>query len=720
MALSSKKKLFSLFTPPPMSPILSPIGINSNGTMISNYFPTIETLEDRQLQQPTLEDIRKAGENFERLVAAAEAYRDLTIKIGKASKTLSKALKDYGNSKGMDNIHVMCLQTSSQFYEQNSENKVLQKDFDSLQKVSEKYFKKTTKEEKLHNEHLNELDKQVKKIGKDYEKKSKKDSKSSLESHDKYISSLTTVGSDIARARAEYMNQAIRRERSTHCVISQIICKIAEGNFAYFNDSLKKCGPFISKMKEWVPFAGEDMPQPLDLDSFLEDQALRSDDNSINSDKTLPEPYPNISEKKSSSTPNLLNYINNNSQLSFYSSPNSLPPLPQFTVEPNDIEVPKYTQTPEEIQKPLLPIESTTKKDSTSTKHQKNESVKLNNFNSTVTADVGVGVKSTFEKDSPKLNSENKTSIIDNSNKSKTPIISKKISDDEYLIVSKKTLGYNQAIISHENIQTSQPPQKMPTKDEYQIIDADKHLIMQQKLRNSPPSNNLLEKYEGCNDEAIQEIYHSKSLHYTNHKINNANNNIDDPDVIYSDYQQQQKNYNFTSNEIFNNDNDYESNHHDNYNNMLSYMPKSFTSRERSTPRDDYEVYTARKSYSTTPLPINKRGNSVADIKERFMTKHNSIDSNRSSSPPIRDLPRSISGRVNDIKSKLGDERNRSMNPSYLQLPKSNRGGDYHRNNMSYNDINNNNFYSDDLQDVDEHFINNSEEILTSGGNHHL
>ncbi|CAJ0853691.1 9039_t:CDS:2, partial [Entrophospora sp. SA101] len=198
------------------------------------------------------------------------------------------------------------------------------------------------------------------------------------------------------------------------------------------------------------------------------------------------------------------------------------------------------------------------------------------------------------------------------------------------------------------------------------------------------------------------------------------NKNIDDPDVIYSDYQQQQKNYNFTSNEIFNNDNDYESNHHDNYNNMLSYMPKSFTSRERSTPRDDYEVYTARKSYSTTPLPINKRGNSVADIKERFMTKHNSIDSNRSSSPPIRDLPRSISGRVNDIKSKLGDERNRSMNPSYLQLPKSNRGGDYHRNNMSYNDINNNNFYSDDLQDVDEHFINNSEEILTSGGNHHL
>ncbi|CAJ0627584.1 11415_t:CDS:2 [Entrophospora sp. SA101] len=213
-------------------------------------------------------------------------------------------------------------------------------------------------EEKLHNEHLNELDKQVKKIGKDYEKKSKKDSKSSLESHDKYISSLTTVGSDIARARAEYMNQAIRRERSTHCVISQIICKIAEGNFAYFNDSLKKCGPFISKMKEWVPFAGEDMPQPLDLDSFLEDQALRSDDNSINSDKTLPEPYPNISEKKSSSTPNLLNYINNNSQLSFYSSPNSLPPLPQFTVEPNDIEVPKYTQTPEEIQKPLLPIDT--------------------------------------------------------------------------------------------------------------------------------------------------------------------------------------------------------------------------------------------------------------------------------------------------------------------------------------------------------------------------
>jgi hypothetical protein len=88
------------------------------------------------------------------------------------------------------------------------------------------------------------------------------------------MASFTAVGSDIARAQKEYAEKIVKREKQTHSVVSQIVCKLAEGQFAYFNDSLKKCGPSITKMKEWAPFAGEDMPPPQNLDAFLGDQVI--------------------------------------------------------------------------------------------------------------------------------------------------------------------------------------------------------------------------------------------------------------------------------------------------------------------------------------------------------------------------------------------------------------------------------------------------------------
>lgn len=98
----------------------------------------------------------------------------------------------------------------------------------------------------------------------------------------KYIASLTSIGSDIARARTEYAEEVMRREKHTHSVISQVVCRFIEGQFASFNDSLKKCGPSITKVKEWASFAGQDscIPSQLNLDSFLEMQIMTESDNS--------------------------------------------------------------------------------------------------------------------------------------------------------------------------------------------------------------------------------------------------------------------------------------------------------------------------------------------------------------------------------------------------------------------------------------------------------
>ncbi|CAG8566647.1 1137_t:CDS:2, partial [Dentiscutata heterogama] len=179
MALMQKKKRFTFFGSPPKSPTVG-------SSFFTSYIPS---QDNQELKYPVLDDVRKAENNLERLVMAADAYRDLMDRLSKASKHFSKALKDYGNGKGLDTTYAMCMQTSSQFYENHADvlgklNKALQKDFDLLQKLWDKYSRKSAKDEKAHNDYVGDLDRQIRKIGKDYEKKSKRDNQSGLELYD--------------------------------------------------------------------------------------------------------------------------------------------------------------------------------------------------------------------------------------------------------------------------------------------------------------------------------------------------------------------------------------------------------------------------------------------------------------------------------------------------------------------------------------------------------
>ncbi|CAG8660649.1 11725_t:CDS:2, partial [Funneliformis mosseae] len=229
MAFPQMKKRFSLFSSPPLAP-----------QILSNASSLLTTPQEiREDNKPTSDEIRKSFENLEKLVLTADEYRDCVNKLSKISKNFSKCLKDYGNCKGIDKSY-------AQFYENHAEvqaklYKALQKEFEILQRFWDKYSKKVAK----------------------------------------YVASLTSISTDVARLRTEYAEEVMRREKHTHSVISQIICRFTEGQFASFNDSLKKCGPSITKVKEWTPFAGQDIPLPLDLDGFLEMQTMTLPETSI-------------------------------------------------------------------------------------------------------------------------------------------------------------------------------------------------------------------------------------------------------------------------------------------------------------------------------------------------------------------------------------------------------------------------------------------------------
>ncbi|CAG8618030.1 1742_t:CDS:2, partial [Paraglomus brasilianum] len=88
------------------------------------------------------------------------------------------------------------------------------------------------KDERAHDS-MADLDKLVKKTGKDYKKQTKRDNRLPL----------NPMNTEIAQKRKEYTIQLTQREKRANSTIAQIVCRLAEAQFASFNDSLKKCGP---------------------------------------------------------------------------------------------------------------------------------------------------------------------------------------------------------------------------------------------------------------------------------------------------------------------------------------------------------------------------------------------------------------------------------------------------------------------------------------------
>ncbi|KAF9563765.1 hypothetical protein EC968_004708 [Mortierella alpina] len=224
--------------------------------------------DDSGLNSLTRTETHQSLENLKKLVIAAESYRELTNKLAKTTKQLGRCFKEYGDSKGMDSTYVMCLKSSANFYESFSEMEgklatCLQKDFELLQANWEKHSKRVTKDEKAHDEVLGDLDERIKKISLNYDKKTKKpDPNTALMSHEKYISTLSELQDSIAIAKKDHRNTVARRERYTHSLTAQIACRISEAQFLAIERQLRGSGPSLLKIKEWAPYAGQDMPPP--------------------------------------------------------------------------------------------------------------------------------------------------------------------------------------------------------------------------------------------------------------------------------------------------------------------------------------------------------------------------------------------------------------------------------------------------------------------------
>lgn len=91
-----------------MATLTSTGGISNSpsiyGNNSNNNFNTPAN-EDDGINALTRAEVHQSLENLKKLVIAAESYRELTTKLAKTTKQLSKCFKEYGDSKGMDNVY---------------------------------------------------------------------------------------------------------------------------------------------------------------------------------------------------------------------------------------------------------------------------------------------------------------------------------------------------------------------------------------------------------------------------------------------------------------------------------------------------------------------------------------------------------------------------------------------------------------------------------------
>ncbi|CAI2184754.1 12204_t:CDS:2 [Funneliformis geosporum] len=681
MAFPQMKKRFSLFGSPPLTP-----------TILSNTSSLLTTPQEIcDDNKPTSDEIRKSFENLEKLVLAADEYRDCVSKLSKISRNFSKCLKDYSNGKGIDKSYV-----------QAKLNKALQKEFEILQRFWDKYSKKVAVYEKAHDDHVGDLDKQIKKISKDYEKKSKKDNKAS---HEKYVASLTSIGSDVARVRTDYAEEVTRREKHTHSVISQIFCRFTEGQFASFNESLKKCEPSITKVKEWTPFAGQDIPLPLDLDGFLEMQTMtlpESDDNNHNNEP--------ITSKKLPRRPSyrISQYIASISEMQKVAMKHKT--SPPLTEVPKDIKKEEslffksQTPTVSSIESNPAPV-ITENETITSTLKSKEKLSNDNHLTPNLLSSLSIGIHdddNPFLRDGSKMiieTGEKVNSIImtkvendqeryvnnyeredspnleENHVISLSPIYDKNIplqgtakSNDKMILFKNDQLktekNINDSNFDNEN-EISKPIDKYYT-NEYQVTERmtnespapsfDTERLVRSfpidlpaRSQPSTPSNSPREKSSVC--------YNMKMDHY----LSGYNRDLNSIITMNTDHQGTHP-YQHSDSSQYRED----TNHDSRVSSPTTHLAKSYIDR---SPQRQYNIQPRRAytEYSSTDND-KKCGTLVADIRERLLSLNVNERSSTTTSP--RDFPKPRQGYVNEVKTRFVGmrESNNNDTPPYSPI----------------------------------------------------
>ncbi|KAG1739204.1 uncharacterized protein EDB91DRAFT_1053950 [Suillus paluster] len=201
-------------------------------------------------------DIHKSCRTLETLVNMLNDYCEAAGAIVTLQKKLSKALKEAAGLKTTSEIPANAFIASASIFDVLSDvnvkfAKIANKECDGISSEVKKWFKKLAKEEKTHDERMNDSNARIKQAGQAYEKKAKKSARDAGEEHARYVNLLSVLGPEMSQEKYNHTLLVTQQHTSTTYSIAACLSRVADAEWARTCESIRRFSPSIGPLEEW-------------------------------------------------------------------------------------------------------------------------------------------------------------------------------------------------------------------------------------------------------------------------------------------------------------------------------------------------------------------------------------------------------------------------------------------------------------------------------------
>ncbi|GAA5878820.1 hypothetical protein JCM8547_004842 [Rhodosporidiobolus lusitaniae] len=231
--------------------------------------PSIPTSAAKSLDRPVL---HKSLASLSALLVALDDYRSTTLARSKATKRLSKAVRDLSSGftekqagkEGKSEVVVEALVGAAGMWEvlQEVEGKYakgVEKDYEGVNKVAEAWFRKTAKEEKAFDDAIAALDSKVAKATASYQSSAQTSSSSSSRNmhaaldtltsqHSAYMSTLSSLSAQVQQLKASYAQTIAERREGVGREVARVVSGMAEKEWRNHVEGTRRGGKEIGRV----------------------------------------------------------------------------------------------------------------------------------------------------------------------------------------------------------------------------------------------------------------------------------------------------------------------------------------------------------------------------------------------------------------------------------------------------------------------------------------
>ncbi|KAG2146151.1 uncharacterized protein EDB93DRAFT_1227512 [Suillus bovinus] len=202
------------------------------------------------------QDIHKSCRTLETLVNMLNDYCEAAGAIVTLQRKLSKTLKETAALKTTSEVAGNALNVSASIFDVLSDvdakfAKIADTECCSISLEVKKWFKKLAKEEKAHDEHMNESNARIKQAGQAYEKKAKKSARDVGEEHARYVNLLSTLGPEMSQEKYNHALLVTQQHTSTTYNVAASLSRVADAEWARTCESIRRFSPSIGPLGEW-------------------------------------------------------------------------------------------------------------------------------------------------------------------------------------------------------------------------------------------------------------------------------------------------------------------------------------------------------------------------------------------------------------------------------------------------------------------------------------